>query len=270
MATRIYGQAKQPLSDFYHVLLRARWGAMFAVIAAAYLVINAVFAAAYWLCGGIGAGGYANAFFFSVQTMGTIGYGVLNPQTTAANVLVVVESIVGLILTAVATGMVFAKFSRPTARVMFSRYIAIAPMDGIPTLSFRIGNMRSNQIVDALIRVSVIRTEITAEGKTFYRMLDLQLTRERALSLSRAWVVLHHIDEKSPLFGATAETLKQWDAEIDVLVVGIDDTQMQSVHAVHRYDYPEVKFGMHLADILSEEDGDFIVDLRKFHELESV
>jgi inward rectifier potassium channel len=270
MATRIYGLTKTPLNDVYHAILRARWSVTFGVIAAAFLAINVLFAIAYRVVGGTGADDLAHAFYFSVQTMGTIGYGVLNPQTTAANVLVVVESIVSLILTAVATGMVFAKFSRPTARVMFSKYIAIAPMDGVPTLSFRIGNLRSNQIVDAQIRVSIIRTEVTAEGKTFYRMLDLQLTRDRALSLSRAWVVLHQIDEKSPLFNATEETLKQWDAEIDVLVVGIDDTHMQAVHAVHRYDYPEVKFGMRLADILSEEGGDFIVDLRKFHELEPV
>jgi len=270
MAIRVIGEASRPLSDFYHVLVRARWPATFAVIAVGYLLANAVFAVGYLVVGGIGGGDddFVHAFYFSVQTMGTIGYGVLHPDTHAANVLVIAESIVGLIITALATGLVFAKFSRPTARVLFSRQIAVAPMDGVPTLAFRIGNMRANQIVDAKIRVALVRTERTAEGKTFYRMIDLALSRDRAPSLSRAWVVLHPIDERSPLHGATEDTLRAWDATIDVLVVGLDDSQMQSVHALHQYDYPDVRFGMRLADILSEEGGDFIIDLRKFHDLE--
>ena len=269
MATRILGGTRRPFSDLYHALLRAPWRWTFAAIAAGYLVANALFAVGYTITGGItGPGDYVHAFFFSVQTMGTIGYGVLEPESTPANVLVVFESIVSLILTAVATGLVFAKFSRPTARMLFSRNLVISPMDGVPTLAFRIGNMRGNTIVDAQIRLVLVRKELTAEGKVFYRMLDLPPTRDRAPSLSRAWVVLHTIDERSPLFGATAETLREWDAEIDVLVVGLDDTQMASVHAIHRYDYPDVKFGMRLGDMITEEGGDFIIDLAKFHDVE--
>src|SRR4029077_8819838 len=132
------------------------------VIALGYLVANALYAVAYELVGGIEnakVGSFGDAFFFSVQTMGTIGYGAMYPKTLAANMLVVSESLVSLILTALATGLVFAKFSRPNARIVFSDYAVICPFNGVPTLMFRIGNERGNAIVDAQIRAIATRTE---------------------------------------------------------------------------------------------------------------
>lgn len=269
---RIIGSRTTPLRDFYHALLRHSWAVTFAVITAAFLVANALFALAYQITGGIAharPGSFSDAFFFSVQTIGTIGYGAMYPESRAANVLVVAESIVGLTLTALATGLVFAKFSRPTARVVFSRLAVISPINGVPTLMFRIGNERSNEIVDALIRVTLVRTERTSEGKTFYRILDLKLLRERALSLSRSWSVFHVIDAESPLRSATPESLVQEEAELQVLVVGLDDTAMQPIHASHRYPAERIIWGACLADVLSEvPDGALVLDLTKFHDIE--
>ena len=269
---RIVGDRHTPLRDFYHALLELPWWATIATISGAFLGANALFALAYLLAGGVehaARGSFRDAFFFSVQTMGTIGYGAMFPASTAANVVVVVESIVSLLLTALSTALVVAKVSRPTARVMFTRHAVISPFDGVPTLMFRLGNERGNQIVDAKIRVSLYRTERTSDGRTHYRLLDLQLLRAQALSLSRSWNVLHPIDDKSPLRGETPASLAAREVELQVLVIGLDDTSMQTVHAGHRYFARDILWGARLADVLSETpDGHLLLDLRRFHDVE--
>jgi inward rectifier potassium channel len=268
---RVIGAQRTPLRDFYYGLMRLSWPATLGVIACGNLALNTVFAFGYLAVGGVEharPGSWLDAFFFSVQTLGTIGYGTLWPSSNAANVLVVVESVTSLVFTALATGLVFAKFSMPTARVMFTREATIATMDGRPTLSFRVGNLRSNFIIEAHVRVSMVRTEQTREGKVFYRMVDLPLVRERVPSLSRSWTVLHVIDEQSPLYGETAASLEKKEVEILVSIVGVDDLWMQSVQATHRYMHTEIVWGKRHADVLSEEPNVLILDMRKFHDLE--
>jgi inward rectifier potassium channel len=270
---RVVGAQPTPLRDFYHALMRLSWPETLAVIAVGYLVMNALFACGYFWIGGVShtaKWSFLYAFFFSVQTMGTIGYGAMYPDSDAANALVVLESLSGLLLTALATGLVFSKFSIPTARLAFSKHATVSPINGVQTLAFRLGNLRSNRIVQAQIRVAIVRTEQTHEGHTFYRMLDLRLTRDRALSLTRAWTVHHPIDESSPLYGETPESLAEKDVEIDVTVVGIDDIWMQSVHSVHRYMHDEIVWNARLADVLSESDDVITLDLTKFHEVVSL
>jgi len=271
----VLGDQRSPLRDFYHSLLQRSWWITVATIGAAYLAANAVFAGAYLLTGGVvhaGASSFANAFFFSVQTMGTIGYGAMYPESPAANLLVVVESIVSLLLTALSTGLVFAKFSRSTARIMFSDKAVISPMSGsggVPTLMFRMGNLRGNQIVDAQIRVVFTRTERNPDGSTFYRMSDLKLTRERVLSLSRSWSALHPVGPDSPFFNQTPESCLADEVELQVMVVGLDDVTMQPVHAAHRYLASQILWGARQADILSESpDGNLLLDLHKFNVVE--
>jgi inward rectifier potassium channel len=268
---RIVGARKTPLRDFYHALLRLPWWVTIAAISCSFLAANALYAVAYLLVGGIAHAepmSLRDAFFFSVQTMGTIGYGDMFPASTGANWVVVVESITSLTLTALATGLVFAKFSRSTARLMFTRHAVIAPMAGKPTLMFRLGNQRGNQIVDARIRVALMRTEQTAEGGKFYRMLDLRLTRDRSLSLSRSWNALHIIDRDSPLYGETPASMLEKEIELQVLVVGLDDASMQTVHGKHHYFTHDILWGQRLADVLSEVDGEHMVlDLGKFDDL---
>jgi len=266
---RILGDHPRPLLDFYHWMMRLSWTQTLLSIAAAFVLANTVFALGFVATGGIAHsdGTFADAFFFSVQTMGTIGYGAMYPETRAANLMVAAESVIGLTLTALATGLVFAKFSRPTARVVFTKQAVIAPVNGVPTLMFRLGNERGNHIVDAKIHVILLRTEQLAEGGTFYRMLDLKLARHRSLSLSRSWSVQHSIDASSPLHGMSPELLEAQEAEVQILLVGLDDTSMQTIHASHRYFAEDIVWGARHADILSEsESGDMTLDLRKFHD----
>jgi inward rectifier potassium channel len=268
---RVIGAHKAPVRDLYFRLLRLSWPKTLIVIVSGYLVLNALFACGFFFVGGVDhmrEGSFLDAFFFSVQTMGTIGYGAMSPTSNTANAVVVGESVVSLLFTAAATGLVFAKFSRPSARIVFTENAVIGPMNGVPVLSFRLGNQRTNLIVEASVRIVMVRTEQTHEGRTLYRTLDLPLTRERMLSLSRSWTVMHLIDEKSPLHGETDQSLREKDVELMVSVSGTDDIWMQTVHARHRYMASEIRWASRHADILTEDGNDMVLDLRKFHDVE--
>jgi inward rectifier potassium channel len=267
----VIGAPRTTLRDFYHWFLRVRWSLALAAMVSAYLLLNAVFALAYLALGGVAnsrARSFWDAFCFSVQTMGTIGYGQMYPTSVSANAIMIFESVTSLIVTALATGLVFAKFSRASGRIAFSRNVTIGPMDGIPTLMLRVGNERGNQILEATIRVSLVRTERLKEGTVFYRLYDLILARERSSAISRSWTVLHPIVQGSPLFGATPESLARDEVEIIASVVGTDDTSLQPVHARMRYVDQNVVWGARHADVLSEDEkGNLILDVRKFHEI---
>jgi len=267
----IIGAPHARFRDIYHRFLRAPWWAALLTIVAAFLFLNAVFAALYLLTGGLAnarPGSFADAFYFSVQTMGTIGYGAMYPLSPAANALVVAEAVVGLLVTAVGTGLVFTKFSQSNARIVFGHNVTISPMDGVPTLMLRIGNERANTIIEATIRVVVLRTERTKEGMLFYRMYDLPLTRERTPALARSWTALHPIVPGSLLYGQTPASLKAGEVELAVTLVGLDDISLQPVHARYQYTDDKVVWGARPADILSEDEtGRLVANLERFHEL---
>ncbi len=258
--------------DQYHQFLRFSWPQALGVIVAVYLAINALFATAYLVVGGVeGArgGSFFDAFSFSVQTLGTIGYGAMYPKARAAQVVVIVESVAGLLVTALATGLVFAKFSQPTGRIVFAHEAAVSPVDGVPTLMFRVGNERGNTIVEATVRVVLVRTVKTLEGVTFYRMEDIPLRRDRSPAMNRSWTVMHPIDAASPLRDATPESLARDEVEFLVTLVGTDDTSFQPVHARRSYEHTAVVWGARHADVLSETAaGDLVLDVRRFHDLE--
>jgi inward rectifier potassium channel len=206
--------------------------------------------------------------FFSIETMGTIGYGEMAPATRPAHAVVMVESVLGLILIALATGLIFSKFSLPMSRLAFSQKVTISPMNGVPTLMLRLGNQRANVIAEARIRLGLVRTEVTQEGMTLYRLQDLVLVRDTSQALTRSWTVMHAIDEKSPLFGMTPELLAKHEVELLASVTGTDDTSLQPVHARHRYVDGDIVWGARHADILRErEDGQIEMDVRKFDDL---
>lgn len=267
---RVIGGRGGGWRDLYHAFLRLPWWAALACIGGGYLALNALFAALYLEVGGI-----ANAardsfldFFFSIQTMGTIGYGSLYPATRAANGLVVAESVLGLWVIALTTGLVFARFSLTRARVAFSARAAISPLDGVPTLMMRVGNeRRRNEIVEATFRLVVMRTTRTAEGAVIYRTQDLPLVRERAAQLQRSWMVLHRIEPGTPLHGVTPEALAESEAELTLTVAGVDGTTLQPVHALHTWMAQSVVFGARLADVITDVPEAMIIDLRRFHEL---
>jgi inward rectifier potassium channel len=268
---RVIGAPRPGLRDAYHALLRTSWWTLIGIISSTFLLLNAAFAGLYLEVGGVvnaQPGSFVDAFFFSAETMATIGYGAMYPASHAANVVMVVESIVGLLVTALATGLVFVRFSLTRARIVFAQRAAIGPMDGVPTLMVRLGNDRSNQIHDARLRLMMTVSSRTAEGVSWYRTTDLALVRDHAPALARSWTLLHRIDETSPLHGQTPESLAKFEAEFLVTVSGTDDTSLQSVHARWTYEHFSVVWGARLADVLSESpDGNVVLDLRHFHEI---
>jgi len=268
----VRGAPRETLRDSYHFFLRASWPAALSVIVLVWLGINAAFALGYMAVGGVAnarARSFWDAFCFSVQTMGTIGYGSMWPTSIAANAVMIFESVTSLIITAVATGLVFAKFSRTTGRITFSKHAVVGPMNAVPTLMIRVGNERRNSILEATIRVSLVKTERLKEGPVFYRLVDLKLARDRSQAVARSWTVLHTIDEASPLFGVTPEDLARDEAELLASLVGTDDTSLQQVHARKRYTTSEIVWGARHADILSEDAaGNLVLDVRRFHDTE--
>ncbi len=259
-----------PLRDAYLLILRLRWGFLLGGIAVGVLFLNAIFALVYLAVGGVtgmAPGSLRDAFFFSVQTMGTIGYGAMYPTSTSAHAVVTVESIVGLMVTALVTGIVFARFSQSTGQLIFSDKVVISPMDGVPTLAFRVGNDRTTTVFEARVRAALIRTEKTSEGVTFYRLVDLTLTRDSSMALARSWTVMHRIDEKSPLYKAPGSCTAD-EVELVATVTGTDDTSLQPVHGRVRYVMSDIVWGARLADVLTElPDGRLQLDVAKFDSL---
>ena len=261
--------------DPYHWLLTLDWPRFFAVTVISYVATNALFALLY-LAGGDSIknarpGSFWDAFFFSVQTMATIGYGAIYPQTDYANLLVSIEALVGLLGVAMGTGLMFARFSRPTARVLFSHVAVIAPHNGLPTLMLRVANERRNQILEAQIGLSLLRDEVTLEGEFIRRFYDLKLLRSQTRIFSLSWMVMHVIDESSPLYGATPESLDEAETDIVVTLTGIDDTVSQTVHARHYYITEEILWNMRFVDIFSKKpDGRRMLDFTRFHDVTPV
>ncbi len=207
--------------DPYHLLLTIPWTGFVLLIWASYIATNAIFALLY-LAGGdciVNAkpGNFLDAFFFSVQTIASIGYGAMYPKTIYANFIVMIEAMSGIMGVAVMTGLAFARFSKPSARVIFSRVALITVHEGLPTLTFRTANQRQNMILEAQMRVYLMRDEVTAEGEFMRRIHDLKLQRNQTPSFMLSWSALHLIDEFSPLYGMTSELLAKTNSMIMVL-----------------------------------------------------
>jgi len=266
------GTANGYLSDLYHLLLVSSWSRLLLLLGLVFVGSNCLFALAYLLAGdsiqGGRPGSFVDAFFFSVQTMATIGYGHMVPRTLWANILVAVESLVSLLGLAVVTGLTFAKFSRPTARVLFSRVSVIAPWDGVPSLIFRMANQRGNHIAEARVHVILARNETTAEGDVFRRLRDLQLVRDETALFALTWTAIHPISDISPLNHATRESLAESEAEIIVSLTGLDESFSETVHARHSYRAEDIVWGARFVDILLRlPDGRRQVDYTRFHDV---
>jgi inward rectifier potassium channel len=271
--TVVRGQDGSQWKDVYQYVLGLTWPQFMLGLACVYLALNALFATLYLLNpGGIqGArpGSFADAFFFSVQTIGSIGYGLLAPKSPYVNLVVTFESFVAIMYAAIATGLIFARFSRPFARVVFSKVATVVPFEGVPALMFRAANQRANQILDATATVSVARQVTTQEGISFRRFEELKLVRARTPLFGLSWTIIHTIDEASPLYGATAETCYDEDLEIIVLLSGTDETFSSVIYARHVYQPEDILFGRRFVDVLRQSaDGEVEVDLRHFHETE--
>ena len=263
----VFGDERMLLRDAYHSFLRMRWSASLALIAAGFTAVNLVFASVYFVIGGVAGtdGTFFDAMSFSVQTLATIGYGAMYPASRGATVVMFLESIVSLVLLALATGLVFSKFARPTTRVAFSRHAVITQHEGKRTLLFRAGNRRSNVIVEATIHVVAVFTTTTAEGKTFYKAVDLPMVRDRQVGMTRGWTLMHLVEPTSPLYGADTEKLKELELELYIALTGIDDVAMQTVHAMHKYTDDQILIDHHFEDtVRALDNGEYFVDMTKF------
>ncbi|MFM7408791.1 MAG: ion channel [Cuspidothrix sp.] len=260
------------LRDPYHLLLTIPWSGFFLLICSSYVAINVLFAVAYWLGGNCIAnaqpGSFVDAFFFSVQTLASIGYGAMYPTTLYANIVVTIEAMIGVMGIALMTGLAFARFSRPTARVVFSRVAVITQYEGVPTLMFRTANNRRNMILEAQMGVYLMRDDITAEGDSMRKIYDLKLVRNQTPSFSLSWSVMHIIDESSPLYGMSGELLTQTQALLMISLSGIDETVAQVVHARHSYAVNEILWNYKFVDIIYHTpDGHRYFDYTHFHDV---
>ena len=267
------GLRPQPLADLYHSLLTARWWQFLLIVVVAYVSVNALFALVYLALGDAiehaRPGSFADAFFFSVQTMATVGYGNFWPRTTAANLLATAEMIMGGVGLALMAGLAFARFARPTARVLFSAVAVVRRWEGTPALMFRMANARSSQIVEAHVTVMLVRTERTAEGDVVRRLMDLRLLRAQHALFALTWTAVHSIDETSPLRGEDHRSLAEREAVLVVSFAGFDENLATTVHARHTYLASEILFGRRLADVIQRGPrGERTIDYRRFHETE--
>jgi inward rectifier potassium channel len=268
------------VTDLYHSLLAVSWKQFFGLVLIAYLFVNIVFASMYALCGHEALQGastnsalswFLDAFFFSVQTLATIGYGRITPTGVLANSIVTFEALCGLMGFAVVTGLVYGRFSRPTAKVIFSGVAAIAMHDGVPSLVFRMANERMNQIVEAKVSVVLSKIETTSEGEVYRTFYDLDLERSQTPIFALTWTVVHPITPKSPLHGATFESLIHAEAEIIVTVTGIDETLLQSIHSRFSYMPHEIVWDRKFVDIITRDArGRRRVHIERINDVEAI
>jgi inward rectifier potassium channel len=265
----------------YQQLLTMSWTGFLGMVAVVYLICNLLFAVAYVACGsdallGPGSnmlgGQFSQAFFFSVQTFATIGYGQIGPNGFGPNAVVTAEALVGLMFQALATGLLFARFSRPTASILFSRSALIAPYNDGLSLQFRIANRRKNQIIQLEAQVLYSAMEPDGRGGRVRRYYPLPLERNKVTFFPLTWTIVHPITDTSPLGGKTAEDLLNAEAEILVLLSGIDDTFAQTVHARSSYRADEITWHARFVSIyVKGESGSRVrADISKLHDVERV
>jgi inward rectifier potassium channel len=251
------GVAESLGKDAYHFLRTTTWTRLTLLFAGVFIAVNLVFAAILYLGGAevMNAHGFLDDFWFSVQTLATIGYGYLAPAGALANAVVTVESFAGISLTAVITGLVFARFATPYAKVIFSRVAIIGEHDGKRTLMFRMANARSTAIVEATCRVYVTRDEILADGERMRRVHDLPLRRSTSPIFSLSWLATHAIDAQSPIADLTPETLAAANVNFIVTFQGIDDRLAAAVHTRYAYNADDIVFDRRFADLFHIDPG---------------
>jgi inward rectifier potassium channel len=265
------GLPRRLIQDAYHYLVGAPWPEVLLWIALAFASVNAIFALGYLLVGGVAnvrPGSFGDAFFFSVQTLSTIGYGVMVPQSGKSNLLVAVEAFSGGVGLALMTGLVFAKFSRPTSRVKFSKVAVIGNHRGRKCLMFRMANEREDRIVQPQLYAVVLRSEDDDEGRNFIRVHDLELARDRHAFLSLTWLVIHPIDDHSPLHDATPDSLRRDRVAVIISMVGIDEGLSQTVYAHYTYRPHDIRWNTRFVDVIKpRERGGWLIDYALFDDV---
>jgi len=258
-------------ADISHRCMTASWPAFVAGAVMVFVAFNAVFAVLYWVgnqpIANVPGGAYIDYLYFSIETLSTAGYGDMHPQTHYGHFIAAVELFTGIFSMSLMTGLIFARFSRPRARLLFAENPVISSHEGKPTLMVRFANERHNVIGNATARVWMLRNESSLEGTPFRRFYELPLLRNEHPALALSWTLYHVLDEQSPLYGLDADDFDGQEVALMVVVSGYDVVAAQTVHARRTYRNSDIRFGHRYADILdTSDDGRIRIDYGRFHE----
>lgn len=261
--------------DIYHWLLTLRWPPFCAFLLGAHLTANCLFALLYLAGGdcisGMRPGSFSDAFFFSVETLATVGYGHMYPATLYGHCIATTEILGGMFGLAVMTGLIFVRFSRPTARLVFSESLVISRFDGKPTLMMRIANLRHQALAQADFRMVLIRNEIVEEGEEWRHFYPLTLHVHHVIMFPVALTIRHTIDEDSPLYGQSLEMLEKSDVRIIASIAGVDTVMQAPVQSQTDYTWRDIRFGHRFVEIYSDLDANrYSVDYGRLHDTEQV
>ena len=261
--------------DLYHLTMTVRWPLLFAGFGLCFVLFNLLFACLYYVAPGcianVNPPGYLGDFFFSVETLATVGYGDMHPQTVYGHAVAAVQIFVGMLYLALLTGVVFARFSRPTARFLFAAVAVVRPLDGRPTLMLRAANARQNPIVEATARLRLVYDWVSAEGYRLRRIADLRLVREEQPLFVLGWNLMHVIDEDSPLATATPASLAAANATLSLTLSGTDQTTGQVLMSRAEYRAEAIRWNHNFRDVLSRNaDGGVVYDYTHFHDTEAL
>jgi inward rectifier potassium channel len=258
-------------ADVSHRCMTASWPAFIGGAALVFVAFNAFFATFYWIgdqpISNVPGGAYIDYLYFSIETLSTAGYGDMHPQTHYGHFIATVELFTGIFSMSLMTGLIFARFSRPSARLLFADNPVISDHEGERTLMIRLANERHNIISNATARLWLFKNIVSKETQSFRRFYELPLSRNESPALALSWTLFHIIDEASPLYGLNADDLEAMKVSLIVVVSGYDVVAAQTVHARKSYDYPDIRFGYRYAEILgTAEDGRLRVDYGRFHD----
>jgi len=258
-------------ADISHRCMTASWPAFIAGAALVFVLFNAVFAAFYWIgdnpISNVPHGAYIDYLYFSIETLSTAGYGDMHPQTHYGHFIATVELFTGIFSMSLMTGLIFARFSRPSSRVLFANNAVISNHEGEPTLMVRFANERHNVISNATAKLWMLRNIVTAEGHPTRRFHELSLLRNESPAFALSWTLYHVIDERSPFYGLTAQDMAASDIGLIVVVTGYDVVAAQTVHARKTYEHTDILFGQRYVDVVQpSDDGRVRIDYGRFHD----
>ncbi len=259
-------------TDLYHRAMTVHWPVFFGFAALIFIVLNSVFALFYYLgdqpIANIAENLPLSLFYFSIETLATVGYGDMHPQTNYGHLVATIEIFTGMSFLAVMTGLIFARFSRPRARFVFAKHPVVAIHQGKPTLMIRIANARHNTISQATARLWLFRAEYTIEGEQLRRYYELKLDRREHPMFALSWTIFHVIDETSPLYGLSEEDLAAIDAALALNVGGVDDNSAQQLYSRQLYSRQDIRWRHRYTDITSvSPEGRLLLDYSKFHDV---
>jgi len=258
-------------ADISHRCMTASWPAFIGGAALIFVAFNAVFAVFYWIgdqpISNVPDRAYIDYLYFSIETLSTAGYGDMHPQTHYGHFIATVELFTGIFSMSLMTGLIFARFSRPNARLLFADHPVISSHEGEPTLMVRLANERHNIIGNATAKLWLLRNVVSKEGQSLRRFFELPLVRNEHPALALSWTLYHVLDEKSPLYGLDENDYGAFNVSLVVVVTGYDVVAAQTIHARRSYDHTDIRFGQRYADILdTSQDGRLRIDYGKFHE----